>query len=43
MYGFAAYLKSKLGGLTGDSYGAVIEISEVIVLLLLCGKGVVFG
>lgn len=34
-YGIAALLKSKLGGLTGDSYGAVIEVSEVLVLILV--------
>ncbi|MFC2019765.1 adenosylcobinamide-GDP ribazoletransferase [Chloroflexota bacterium] len=31
----AAYLKSKLGGLTGDSYGAINEIAEVSVLILV--------
>jgi adenosylcobinamide-GDP ribazoletransferase len=31
----AIFFKNRLGGLTGDCYGAVIEISEVIVLVLL--------
>ncbi|MFH1651494.1 MAG: adenosylcobinamide-GDP ribazoletransferase [Chloroflexota bacterium] len=30
-----AYLKSKLGGLTGDTYGAVSETAELTVLLLV--------
>jgi len=34
-YGIAALLKSKLGGLTGDSYGAIIEVSEVLVLVMV--------
>ncbi|MEW6141788.1 MAG: adenosylcobinamide-GDP ribazoletransferase [Chloroflexota bacterium] len=34
-YGVAALLKSKLGGLTGDSYGAIIEVSEVLILVLV--------
>ena len=33
--GIAALLKSKLGGLTGDSYGAIIEVSEVMVVVLV--------
>lgn len=33
---FASYVSKRLGGLTGDVYGAVIEISEVLVLLLFC-------
>lgn len=32
----AAYLKGKLGGLTGDTYGAINEVSEVLVLILVC-------
>lgn len=31
--GAAAVVKSKLGGLTGDSYGALIELSEVTALV----------
>ncbi len=31
----AAYLKSKFGGLTGDCYGAINEITEVWVLVLV--------
>lgn len=33
---FARYVSKRLGGLTGDVYGAVIEISEVLVLLVFC-------
>ncbi|MFH0942079.1 MAG: adenosylcobinamide-GDP ribazoletransferase [Chloroflexota bacterium] len=33
--GLGYYLRSKLGGLTGDSYGALIEIGEVLVLTLI--------
>jgi adenosylcobinamide-GDP ribazoletransferase len=29
------YLRHKLGGLTGDSYGALIEISEALALVLI--------
>ena len=31
----AAYLKSKFSGLTGDTYGAINEVAEVGVLVLL--------
>ena len=31
----AGYFRSRLGGLTGDVYGAINEISEVLVLLLV--------
>lgn len=31
----AAYLRSRLGGLTGDSYGALNEANEVLALLLV--------
>ena len=34
-FGIAAYFRSRLGGLTGDNYGAINEISEVLVLLLI--------
>ena len=34
-FGIAAYLRSCLGGLTGDTYGAINELAEVLVLLLL--------
>jgi cobalamin synthase len=30
----AFYLKHKLGGLTGDSYGAINEVAEIAALLL---------
>ena len=33
--GITAYLRRILGGLTGDSYGAVNEVAEVLVLVLL--------
>ena len=39
----AAYLKSKFAGLTGDSYGAINEVAEVsvlIIVLLLAHLGV---
>ena len=32
----AAYLKPKFAGLTGDTYGAINEVSEVCVLILVC-------
>jgi adenosylcobinamide-GDP ribazoletransferase len=32
----AAYLKSKFGGLTGDTYGAINEVAEVCFLILVC-------
>jgi len=32
----AAYLKRKFSGLTGDTYGAINEVAEVGVLLLVC-------
>ena len=31
----AAYLKSKFSGLTGDTYGAINEVTEVGVLILV--------
>jgi len=32
----AAYLKRKFSGLTGDTYGAINEVTEVCVLILVC-------
>ena len=32
----ATYLKSKFSGLTGDTYGAINELAEVCVLILVC-------
>jgi len=32
----AAYLKRKFSGLTGDTYGAISEVTEVCVLILVC-------
>jgi adenosylcobinamide-GDP ribazoletransferase len=32
----AAFLKGKFGGLTGDTYGAINEVAEVLVLILVC-------
>jgi len=43
---FSVYLKRKFSGLTGDTYGAINEIAEVIVLIfisLLTYKGLVQG
>jgi adenosylcobinamide-GDP ribazoletransferase len=34
-FGTAGYFRSRLGGLTGDNYGAINELSEVLVLLLI--------
>jgi adenosylcobinamide-GDP ribazoletransferase len=34
-FGIAGYFRSRLDGLTGDSYGAINELSEVLVLLLI--------
>jgi adenosylcobinamide-GDP ribazoletransferase len=34
-FGIASYFHSRLGGLTGDNYGAINELSEVLVLLLI--------
>ncbi|MBA7651590.1 Adenosylcobinamide-GDP ribazoletransferase [subsurface metagenome] len=31
----AAYLKRKFSGLTGDTYGAINEVAEVCVLILV--------
>ncbi len=33
-FGVASYFRSRLGGLTGDNYGAINELSEVLVLIL---------
>lgn len=32
----AAYFKRKFGGLTGDTYGAINEVAEVCVLIIVC-------
>jgi len=32
----ATYLKGKFAGLTGDTYGAINEVAEVLVLILIC-------
>ena len=32
----AFYLKGKFGGLTGDTYGAINEVAEVLVLIFAC-------
>jgi adenosylcobinamide-GDP ribazoletransferase len=34
--GIAAYLKRRFSGLTGDTYGALNEVAEVCVLILVC-------
>ena len=33
--GVASLLRSRLGGLTGDTYGAISELTKVLVLILL--------
>ena len=33
--GIAVFFNKRLGGLTGDCYGAIVELSEVITLILL--------
>lgn len=35
-YIIARYIKNKIGGLTGDTLGAINEISETIILLTIC-------
>jgi len=35
VFGIASYFRSRLGGLTGDNYGAINELAEVLVLLLV--------
>ena len=35
IFGIASYFRSRLGGLTGDNYGAINEIAEVLALLLI--------
>ncbi|MCS1351854.1 bifunctional adenosylcobinamide kinase/adenosylcobinamide-phosphate guanylyltransferase [Mechercharimyces sp. CAU 1602] len=35
VFSFAALVMKKLGGMTGDTYGALIELVEVVVLVLL--------
>jgi adenosylcobinamide-GDP ribazoletransferase len=32
------YIRSKIGGLTGDSYGALTEITEAVLLLVLASR-----
>jgi adenosylcobinamide-GDP ribazoletransferase len=34
-FGIASYFRSRLGGLTGDNYGAINEFSEVLALLFI--------
>ncbi len=33
---FSFYLKYKFSGLTGDTYGAINEVAEVVVLIIVC-------
>jgi adenosylcobinamide-GDP ribazoletransferase len=35
VFAIAIYFRSRLGGLTGDTYGAINELAEVLVLLLI--------
>jgi len=37
--GVASYLKRRLGGLTGDTYGAINELAELFILILLLPLG----
>lgn len=37
-FGMANYISRRLGGLTGDTYGAIIEVTEVIVLAIFVGR-----
>jgi adenosylcobinamide-GDP ribazoletransferase len=34
-FGISSYFRSRLGGLTGDNYGAINELTEVLVLILI--------
>jgi adenosylcobinamide-GDP ribazoletransferase len=36
--GFGFWLYRRLGGLTGDVYGAAIELGEVVMLVLCCAR-----
>jgi len=31
---FSGYVSKRLGGLTGDVYGAIVELTEIITLLI---------
>ncbi|MFH2012779.1 MAG: adenosylcobinamide-GDP ribazoletransferase [Pseudomonadota bacterium] len=33
-FGSANFLKARIGGITGDTFGAINEINEVLVLIL---------
>ena len=35
IFGAASFLRSRLDGLTGDTYGAINELAEILVLILL--------
>jgi adenosylcobinamide-GDP ribazoletransferase len=35
VFGIASYFNARLGGLTGDVYGTINELSEVLVLILI--------
>lgn len=39
IYGAGRFTQSRIGGLTGDSYGAINEIAEVMTLLLIIMSG----
>jgi len=38
VFAFAFWLHHRLGGLTGDVYGAAVELGEVVMLLLCCAR-----
>jgi cobalamin synthase len=38
-WGSARFLKDKIGGITGDTFGATNEISEVLALILVLAIG----
>ncbi|MCX5696121.1 MAG: adenosylcobinamide-GDP ribazoletransferase [Candidatus Omnitrophica bacterium] len=44
VYLFGRFASRKIGGITGDTLGATIELTEVITLLIVCiTRGVIYG